>query len=141
MKYLIAFVLISILFSGCAEIAGNTPGKTVERFASAFEDGDFDKCYTMMSTEYRVDTDLGMFVNICKKVNPSKYEFLEVTAEYIDQDDAVVDISVNESSVDIDFSFEKFIELTPEIVTKTLQIELVKENEKWKFKTFPYALT
>jgi hypothetical protein len=64
-----------------------------------------------------------------------------VTNEYISENTAVVDVLVNESSVAIKFSLENFIELEPEYNDVTKEINLVKQEDEWKIKEFPYALT
>lgn len=133
-------VLAILLTAGCTGI-GSSPTKTVETFASQFDEGNYDICYDLMSSEYKQGTGLADFVDICKDVNPEKYEFIEVTKEYVDEDTAVVDVLVNESTVAIKFSLENFIEVEPEFKETTKEIELVKQEDEWKITEFPYALT
>lgn len=137
---ILTLVLVSLLTAGCAGI-GSSPSKTVEDFVSEFDEGNYDTCYEMMSSEYRQGTGLADFVDICKDVNPDKYQFIEVTKEYVDEDSAVVDVLVNESSVAIKFSLRNFIEVEPEFEETTKVIELLKEEDEWKITEFPYALT
>ncbi|WMW23012.1 hypothetical protein RE476_04065 [Methanolobus mangrovi] len=140
-KVIIATMMLAvILTAGCAGI-GSSPAKTVESFALQFDEGNYDSCYTLMSSDYKGETDLAGFVGICKDVNPDKYEFIEVTKEYIDEDTSVVDVLVNESSVAIKFSLKNFIEVEPEFEEVTKQIELVKQEDEWKITEFPYVLT
>ena len=94
---IVTMILAVVLTAGCAGI-GSSPTKTVENFASQFDEGNYDTCYDLMSSDYKGETGLADFVDICKDVNPDKYEFIEVTKEYIDGDTAVVDVLVNESS-------------------------------------------
>ena len=83
-KILIATILMMVVLSaGCAGI-GNSPSFTVEQFVSEFENENYDACYGLMSSEYKVGTNLAAFVSICKDVNPEKYEFIEITKEYTD---------------------------------------------------------
>ncbi|MEZ5335234.1 MAG: hypothetical protein R2741_08355 [Methanolobus sp.] len=82
-----------------------------------------------------------LFVNLCKDVNPDKYDFIEVTKEYSDEKSAVVDVLVNESSVAVKFSLEKLIEFEPEYSEVTKEVNLVKQENEWKISQFPYALT
>ncbi|WP_292462950.1 hypothetical protein [Methanolobus sp.] len=93
--------------AGCFGV-GNNPSGTVEKFASEFKKGNYDTRYGFMSYTYKENTDLAAFVSTCKNVNPDKYEFIEVTKEYVDQDAALVDIRVNESTVSLEFSRETF---------------------------------
>lgn len=140
-KAIIAIMLLAVvLTAGCAGI-GSSPTKTVQNFASQFDEGNYDTCYDLMSSNYKNERDLAGFLEICKDVNPDKYEFIEVTKEYVDEDSAVVDILVNESSVAIKFSLKNFIEVEPEFEEVTKQIELVKQEDEWKINEFPYALT
>ncbi|TGC07444.1 DUF4878 domain-containing protein [Methanolobus halotolerans] len=140
-KTIIAGILLAvILTAGCTGI-GSSPARTVENFVLQFEQGNYDACYDLMSSSYRQDTGLADFVNICKDANPDKYEFIEVTKEYVGEDAAVVDVLVNESSVAIKFSLKDFFEIEPEYEKVTEQIELVKQEDEWKITRFPYALT
>ena len=139
-QMIILIVAFSILTAGCAGL-GSSPTKTVENFASEFSQESYDSCYDMMSTSYKEETSLSDFVDICKDVNPDKYEFIEVSNEYVSEDSAVVDALVNESSVAIKFSLEKFIEVEPEYNEVTKEIDLIKQEDKWKFTEFPYMLT
>jgi NTF2-like N-terminal transpeptidase domain. len=140
-KVIIAIMMLAVvLTAGCAGI-GNSPTKTVENFALQFDEGNYDTCYDLMSSDYKGETGLADFVDICKDVNPDKYEFIEVTKEYIDEDTAVVDVLVNESSVAIKFSLKNLIEVEPEFEEVTKQIELVKQEDEWKITEFPYVLT
>ncbi len=95
----------------------------------------------MMSSAYKQETGLTDFVSFSKDVNPEKYEFIEVTEEYVDGDTAVVDVLVNESSVAVKFSLKDFFEVEEEHEEVVKQIELVKQEDEWKFTEFPYALT
>lgn len=137
---MITVVLAVLLTCGCAGI-GSTPTKTVENFASEFSQENYDACYDMMSAAYKEETSLSDFVDICKDVNPDKYEFIEVTNEYVNENTAVVDVLVNESSVSIKFSLENLIEVEPEYNEVTKEIDLVKQEDEWKLKEFPYVLT
>ncbi|AFV24149.1 hypothetical protein Mpsy_1943 [Methanolobus psychrophilus R15] len=140
-KVIIASVMLAVIMTaGCAGI-GNSPSGTVEKFASEFKKGNYDTCYGLMSYTYKENTDLAAFVSTCKNVNPDKYEFIKVTKEYIDQDTAVVDILVNESTVSLEFSRETFIEISPKVKQTTKQIELVKQEDEWRITKFPYVLT
>ncbi len=140
-KILIATILMMVVLSaGCAGI-GNSPSFTVEQFVSEFENENYDACYGLMSSEYKVGTNLAAFVSICKDVNPEKYEFIEITKEYIDQDTAVVDVLVNESSVALKFSLKEGLEVDKDFEEITKQIDLVKQEDEWKITEFPYALT
>jgi|GEM_PF-2105076 len=140
-KVIIAIMMLAVvLTAGCAGI-GSSPTKTVENFASQFDEGNYDTCYDLMSSDYKGETGLADFVDICKDMNPDKYEFIEVTKEYIDEDTAVVDVLVNESSVAIKFSLKNLIEVEPEFEEITKQIELVKQEDEWKITEFPYVLT
>ncbi|WP_094228811.1 NTF2-like N-terminal transpeptidase domain-containing protein [Methanolobus psychrotolerans] len=140
-KVIIGTILLAVvLAAGCAGI-GSSPSKTVEKFVSQFNEGNYDTCYDLMSSGYRQQTSLPDFVDICKDVNPDKYEFIEVTKEYVDEDNAVVDVLVNESSIAIKFSLKNFIEVEPEFEVTTKQIELVKQEDEWKITDFPYVLT
>ena len=139
-QIIVTMILAVVLTAGCAGI-GSSPTETVENFASQFDEGNYDTCYDLMSSDYKSETGLADFVDICKDVNPDKYEFIEVTKEYIDGDTAVVDVLVNESSVAIKFSLKNFIEVEPEFEEVTKQIELVKQEDEWKITVFPYALT
>ncbi|WP_340818150.1 NTF2-like N-terminal transpeptidase domain-containing protein [Methanolobus sp. WCC4] len=137
---IMSLVMAVLLTAGCAGIGGS-PTKTVENFVSQFDEGNYDTCYDLMSSEYKQNTGLADFVDICKDVNPDKYEFIEVTKEYVDEDTAVVDVLVNESSVAIKFSLKNLIEVEPEFEETTKEIELVKQEDEWKITEFPYALT
>ena len=140
-KLIVATILLVILLTaGCAGI-GSSPSKTVEKFVSQFNQGNYDNCYELMSSDYRAENDLAGFVNLCQDVNPEKYEFIEVTKEYVDGDSAVVDILVNESSVAVKFSLKNFIEVKPEYEETIKQVELVKQEDEWKINNFPYVLT
>ncbi|MDK2826155.1 NTF2-like N-terminal transpeptidase domain-containing protein [Methanolobus vulcani] len=139
-QMLILIVTLALMTAGCAGI-GSTPTKTVENFAAEFSQEKYDTCYEMMSAAYKEDTSLSDFVDICKDVNPDKYEFIEVSNEYISDNTAVVDVLVNESSVAIKFSLEKFIEVEPEYNEVTKEIDLVKQEDEWKLTEFPYVLT
>ncbi|ETA69504.1 NTF2-like transpeptidase domain-containing protein [Methanolobus tindarius DSM 2278] len=136
----ILIVTLALLTAGCAGI-GSSPTKTVENFASEYSQENYDTCYDMMSTAYKEETSLSDFVDICKDVNPDKYEFIEVTNEYVNENTAVVDVLVNESSVAIKFSLENFIEVEPEYNEVTKELDLVKQEDEWKITEFPYALT
>ncbi len=142
MKKLIitTILLISLLAAGCAGL-GSSPSDTVENFVSEFDQGNYDTCYQMMSSAYKQETGLTDFVSFSKDVNPEKYEFIEVTEEYVDGDTAVVDVLVNESSVAVKFSLKDFFEVEEEHEEVVKQIELVKQEDEWKFTEFPYALT
>lgn len=133
-------LLLSLLTAGCAGI-GSSPTKTVENFASEFSEGNYDTCYDMMSSDYRQENGLADFVDLCKDVNSDKYEFIKVTKEYVDGENAVVDVLVNESSIAVKFSLENFIEVEPEYEESTKEIELIKQEDEWKITEFPYALT
>jgi hypothetical protein len=140
-KAIIAIMLLAVvLTAGCAGI-GSSPTKIVQNFASQFDEGNYDTCYDLMSSDFKGKTGLADFIDICKDVNPDKYEFIEVTKEYIDEDIAVVDVLVNESSVAIKFSLKNLIEVEPEFEAVTKQIELVKQEDEWKIIEFPYVLT
>jgi hypothetical protein len=139
-QIMISIIVMTLLTAGCAGI-GSTPTKTVEKFASEFSQENYDACYDMMSVAYKEENSLSDYIDICKDVNPDKYEFIEVTNEYISENTAVVDVLVNESSVAIKFSLENFIELEPEYNDVTKEINLVKQEDEWKIKEFPYALT
>lgn len=135
-----AILLIALLSSGCAGI-GSSPSKTVKTFATQFDQGNYDTCYDLMSVGYKQEIGLADFVDLCKDVNPDKYEFIEVSKEYVDSDSAVVDVLVNESSVAVSFSLKSFIEVEKEYEEVTKQIELVKQEDEWKITEFPYPLT
>lgn len=140
-KMTVAVLLAAVLLTaGCAGI-GSSPTKTVENFVSEFREGNYDTCYGLMSSDYRQETGLASFVDICKDANPEKYEFIQVTNEYTDGNSAVVDVLVNESSVAVKFSLKDFIEVEPEYSEVTKEIELVKEEDEWKITAFPYVLT
>jgi hypothetical protein len=64
-----------------------------------------------------------------------------VTNEYVNENTAVVDVLVNESSVAIKFSLENLIEVEPEYNEVTKELDLVKQDDEWKITEFPYALT
>lgn len=133
-------LLLSLITAGCAGI-GSSPTKTVENFVSEFGEGNYDTCYDMMSSDYRQKTGLADFVDLCKDVNSDKYEFIKVTKEYVDGDNAVVDVLVNESSVAVKFSLENFIEVEPEYDETIKEIELIRQEDEWKINEFPYSLT
>lgn len=140
-KVIVATILLAVILTpGCAGI-GKSPSGTVERFASEFEKGNYDACYGLMSYNYKENTDLATFVSTCKNVNPDKYKLLDVTKEYVDQDAAVVDVLVNESTVSLEFSRETFIQISPKVKQTTKQIELVRQEDEWRITKFPYALT
>ncbi len=135
-------VLVVLLTAGCGCAGiGSSPTKTVESFVSEFDNGNYDECYRLMSSAYKQETDLAAFVDLCKDVNPEKYEFIEVTNEYVDGDTAVVDVLVNESSVAIKFSLENFIEVEPEYNEVTKEVDLIRKEDEWKITEFPYVLT
>ncbi|KXS40285.1 MAG: hypothetical protein AWU59_2602, partial [Methanolobus sp. T82-4] len=100
-------LLISLLAAGCAGL-GSSPSDTVENFVSEFDQGNYDTCYQMMSSAYKQETGLADFISLSRDVNPEKYEFIEVSEEYVDGDTAVVDVLVNESSVAVKFSLKDF---------------------------------
>ncbi|WP_342305086.1 hypothetical protein [Methanolobus sp. ZRKC5] len=137
---IIALMLLVLLNAGCAGI-GSSPTKTVENFVSQFDEGNYDECYDMMSSDYKQYTDFASFVNSCKDVNPEKYELIEISNEYIYEDEAVVDVLVNRSSVESSSWLETLLEGTSETGMTTEQIELVKQEDEWKITVFPYVLT
>ncbi len=142
MKKLIitTILLLSLLTAGCTSL-GSSPSDTVENFVSEFDQGNYDTCYQMMSSGYRQETGLAGFISLSRDVNPEKYEFIEVTEEYVDGDTAVVNVLVNESSVAVKFSLKDFFKVEEEHEEVVKQIELIKQEDEWKFTKFPYALT
>ncbi|MDG6244279.1 MAG: NTF2-like N-terminal transpeptidase domain-containing protein [Methanolobus sp.] len=139
-QMIISILALVLLTAGCVGF-GSSPTKTVENFASEFSQENYDTCYAMMSEAYKEEITLSDFVGICKDINPEKYEFIEVSNEYVEENMAVVDVLVNESSVAIKFSIEKFIEVEHEYNEVTKEIDLIKQEDEWKFTEFPYALT
>lgn len=140
-KVIITIVLVAALMTaGCTGI-GNNPTATVESFNSEFNEGNYDTCYELMSSDYRDERDLAAFVDTCQDVNTDKYEFIEVKDEYVSEESAVVDVLVNESSVALKLSLKNFLEVEHEYEEVTKQINLIKEEDGWKITDFPYPLT
>ncbi len=141
-KEIIGIVLVLVvLTAGCAG-SMSSPSKTVENFASDFEKGNYDKCYDMMSSHYKKYYDFSFFVSNCKSADPDRYELIEITNEYIYENEAVVEVKANKtSSSDFSSLLDSLFEGTPESGVITKQIELVKEENEWKITKFPDVLT
>jgi hypothetical protein len=122
---LIVIVAI-VIFTGCVEVV-LTPDEVVKDFASHHKKGKLDKCYSLMSIEYKNLTDKNEFKDKIKQCND--YVLIEVKSEEIDGDMASVEIRYMERTTWSDVGLPYLLE---HVEGESKTVILIKEGDKWK---------
>lgn len=127
-----------VIFTGCIEDGSTkSPCEVVEDFASHHKNGKLDKCYSLMSTQYRNLTDEKAFRDKIKHCND--YYITKIKSEEINGNMASVEIEYvkqlsNTESKWYDkkskYSIGRYIREWRCKESKTLN--LVKEKDGWK---------
>ena len=145
MKKIFLIVIGIIILSGCA--LGNTPTSRVEAMFSDYQmlNDNIDVSYTSLTIDPNLDNNL---INRYEKVIEKQYRDFsyEIKEEEIDGDTAIVTAQIElmnyKKAIDkynkSDYELSKYhdlvlkeLEKTKEMVTYTLEITLVKNNEDW----------
>jgi hypothetical protein len=122
----IIVIVAIVIFTGCVEVV-LMPHEVVKDFASHHKNGKMDKCYSLMSIEYKNLTDKNEFKDKIKQCND--YVLIEVKSEEIDGDMASVEIRYMKRSIwgDVGLSY-----LLERVEGKSKTVNLIKEGDKWK---------
>jgi hypothetical protein len=127
----IIVIVVIVIFTGCVEdVSTKSPREVVKDFASHHKNGKLDKCYSLMSTEYKNLTDEKVFRDKIKHCND--YYIITVKSEEIDG---------NMASVEIEYVKEPsytYIEFFPSGEVRELYdkesktVYLITEGNEWK---------
>lgn len=128
-------LLLVLATSGCTGEAPPpsemTPSEVIAEYTKARQRGNYEKMYSLMSTEYRnthSEVDFRNQINLPRSAmaeGGTPIKFIKVTGEEITGDSATV---------------EFMYELQGVGVTQTKSVELIKETDGWKIVKAEYML-
>jgi len=125
----IVAIVVAMIFAGCST-QDTSPSRVVGNFALLHQKGDFETCYSLMSTEYKNLTDEKAFRDKIKHCND--YHLIKVKSKKIEGDTASVKIEYGESNpydTPIGRLGTNLGGLSDE---KSKTLNLVKEEDGWK---------
>jgi hypothetical protein len=139
--FVLMILIVALVVSGCLksdfdiEEAGY-PNDTVLTFVDSFKSNDLQTCYSLMSEDYKKKTDAHEFAELLdgyKNNEALDYEFIEVKDYSAVEDSAIVYIVYNETT-------HPFLSNEEKVETLDRKLELVGEDDAWRFDEFPIEL-
>ncbi|MBU2560615.1 DUF4878 domain-containing protein [archaeon] len=140
-KTILILGLVSVVLatSGCTgggtttteQLSEMTPSEVVAEYIKAHKHGDYEKMYSLMSTEYRNSHSEASFRTQIEaprramEQQGTPIKFIKVTGEEISGNSATVEFMYELSSIG---------------VTETETVELIKESDGWKIVNAKYEL-